>query len=75
MGEKIHGNGILDAETRKKDEEKAFLAQVENLPHITEIQRIMQNHIHFWRKKFCIPFASANYFAKLYVSDYQIIMM
>ena len=47
MGEKIHGNGILDAETRKKDEEKAFLAQVENLPHITEIQRIMQNYIHF----------------------------
>ena len=47
MGEKIHGNGILDAETRKKDEEKAFLAQVENFPHITEIQRIMQNYIHF----------------------------
>ena len=47
MGEKIYGNGILDAETRKKDEEKAFLAQVENFPHITEIQRIMQNYIHF----------------------------
>ena len=47
MGEKIHGNGILDAETRKKDEEKAFLAQVENLPHITEFQRIIQNYIHF----------------------------
>ena len=47
MGEKIHGNGILDAETRKKDEEKAFLAQVENFTHITEIQRIMQNYIHF----------------------------
>ena len=30
MGEKIHGNGILDAETRKKDEEKAFLEQQEN---------------------------------------------
>ncbi|MBR2945747.1 MAG: hypothetical protein IKC18_03590 [Bacteroidaceae bacterium] len=47
MGEKIHGNGILDAETRKKDEEKAFMAQVENSPHTTEIQRIMQKHIHF----------------------------
>lgn len=55
MGEKIYGNGILDAETRKKDEEKAFLAQVENFPHITEIQRIMQNYLHFWRKKICIP--------------------
>ena len=40
MGEKIHGNGILDAETRKKDEEKAFLAQVEKLPHNTDIQYI-----------------------------------
>ena len=75
MGEKIHGNGILDAETRKKDEEKAFLAQVENFPHITEIQRIMQNYIHFWRKKILHSVALANYFAKLYVSDYQIIMM
>ena len=32
--------GILDAETRKKDEEKAFLAQVEKLPHNTDIQYI-----------------------------------
>jgi hypothetical protein len=30
------------------------LAQVENLPHITEIQRIMQNYIHFWRKNFAL---------------------
>jgi hypothetical protein len=31
------------------------LAQVENLPYTAEFQRIMQNYIHFWRKKFCIP--------------------
>lgn len=31
---------FLDAETRKKDEEKAFLAQVEKLPHNTDIQYI-----------------------------------
>ena len=29
----------------------------------------------FLKKKFCIPFAPANYFTKLYVSDYQIIMI
>ena len=46
-GREAYRIGVLDAETRKKDEEKAFLAQVENLPHITEFQRIMQNYIHF----------------------------
>ena len=40
MGEKIHGNGILGAEMRKKDEGKAIFAQTEKLPHNTDIQYI-----------------------------------
>lgn len=31
----------------KRTKKRRFLAQVENFTHITEIQRIMQNYIHF----------------------------
>ena len=39
-GREAYRIGVLGAEMRKKDEEKAFFAQAEKLPHNTDIQYI-----------------------------------